>query len=130
MIDPFHDDIVRAFQLLEPSCRTCDRAGPNGYTHIHGPNRSQGAGSCTNHVVVIEKTTGAVSLREPLAYALGASPRTTAPISLNAPTGFSAGPQMGHFSHGWDKAMLLTAWPHPTSFALVVIAAAQVKGLW
>lgn len=130
MIDPFHDAIVSAFRLLEPSCQICHRDDPDGYTHIHGPNYPQGARRCTTHVVVIEKATGAVSLREPLASALGASPRTSMPVSPTTPTGFSAGPQMGDFSRGWDKAALLAAWPHPASFALVTIAAARANGQW
>lgn len=120
-----HDALIAAFRRVDPGIRTCDRGDPLlGYTHIHGPHQPPGNGHCTNHTVTVEKQNGTVSLRAPIAAAMGGTARAPVPISQD-PMGYSHRADYGKFGVGFTSATIQGKWNPLDDFAREVIRQAQ-----
>lgn len=101
-----------------------------GYTHIHGPHQKPGNGHCTTHTVTVEKQNGTVSLREPLAVAMGGTARAPVPITQD-PMGYSHRADYGNFGVGFTAATIQGRWNTLDDFAREVIRQAKrLLGSW
>lgn len=107
----------------------CDRAGPGGYTHIHGPNQPKHPDQCRTHAIAVEKFNGTVALRAPIGQRLGGVLRPDLPISAH-PLGYSAGNKYGDFAYAFDSSHILRVWQTYDAFARDVIAAFVAAGSW
>jgi hypothetical protein len=121
MAHAYHNKLVEAFQLADPSIKICNRGKKYGYTHLHGPNQVQGKNKCFTHSIVIEKFNGTISIRHPVALALGARMRPEGVRIESDPLGYSCRSNFGRFSHAFEAEEVLCIWGLFVSFAVVVI---------
>jgi hypothetical protein len=130
MTHPDHDAVVDAFRRVGAPTNQCDRGGPGGYTHVHGPSQQVHPDRCTTHAVCVEKQNGTVAVRSPVGEMLGGRRRPDLPIARH-PLGYSHRPDYGQFDHAFDLPAIRANWPTLDAFARDVIAAANTHlGGW
>jgi hypothetical protein len=127
MPHPDHDALVDAFRRAA-AVGFCSRAGEPGYTHVHGPLNPHHAASCRNHVAIIERFSGTVSvrgnekLRKPDGTLVGGTKRPDVSIRQH-PLGHSAGKHSEAFRYGFTADDIRRFWKSFDAFARAVVRA-------
>lgn len=124
-----HNEMIAAFAKLDARSTHCCRGGARGYTHIHGPNNPENGRKCTNHVVVVERRNGTVSVRSPIARDMKASKRPDVPITRD-PRGYSNGREYGEFGYAFTAQTVRARWDTLDAFAAEVVKRAKAHGFW
>jgi hypothetical protein len=129
---PGHDEIVGAFKHVDPRVTTHVRGGeaPLGYWHIHGPSQNPHPTRCTTHWITVERYNGTVSLRRPLALAMGGFVKRPEGKKITEhPLGMSFR-QYGAFDYALDAGTIAARWPSLHDFAREVISRCRTFTAW